>query len=257
MFEAELETAVTAARAAGALLLEHREQGFDVRRKLDRSLVTSADLASEEQILSRLNAEFSADGILSEEAGERGGGGGRCWIVDPLDGTSNYSLGLPFFAVSIALWEDTRPLVGVVYLPVLDELFTATGDSVATLNGRPIAVSDTALVLAAAINVYFDRHGCLEAGLDVFRRVAIQCEGRVKVLGSTASLLCYVACGRLDASVKNRTRVWDFAAGKLILERAGGVLTDFAGTPLTASGQSLLATNGRVHAELAGVIGGE
>ena len=253
----ELHTAIAAARSAGSILLSYRKSdGLEITEKADRSLVTAADLASEKEILTRLRASFPSDTILSEEAGESLGAGKRRWIVDPLDGTTNFSHRLPMAAVSIALWEGETPLVSAVYLPVLDELFTATADGPASLNGVDIHVSNTDRTSDAMINVYFDRHRYLEPGLDTFRRVALACEGRVKTMGSTASMLCYVACGRLDAFVRNSTRVWDFAAGKLVLERAGGRLTDFDEAPLVRSDQSLLATNGHLHKELAQVCRG-
>lgn len=253
----ELHSAIAAARAAGSILQSYRKKdGLQIAEKPDRSLVTAADLASEKEILTRLRAGFPHDAILSEEAGEAVRDGVRRWIVDPLDGTTNFSHRLPMAAVSIALWEGEKPLVSAIYLPVLDELFTATADGPASLNGVEIHVSNTARVADAMINVYFDRHRYLEPGLDTFRRVALACEGRVKTMGSTASMLCYVACGRLDAFVRNSTRVWDFAAGKLVLERAGGRLTDFEGSPLLESDQSLLATNKLLHEELAGICRG-
>jgi myo-inositol-1(or 4)-monophosphatase len=253
----ELHTAISAARSAGSILQSYRTRDrLQIAEKADRSLVSAADLASEKEILTRLHASFPNDAILSEEAGETLGEGKRRWIVDPLDGTTNFSHRLPFSAVSIALWEGQVPIVAALYLPVLDELFTATADGPASLNGVEIRVSKTARVADAMINVYFDRHRYLQPGLDTFRRVATACEGRVKTMGSTASMLCYVACGRLDAFVRNSTRVWDFAAGKLVLERAGGKLTDFDEAPLTASDQSLLATNASLHEELAAVCRG-
>lgn len=252
-WEWELRTAAAAARAAGELLLDYRCRGTEAREKADRSLVTDADLASEVLLLDALRAEFPGDAILSEEAGASGAGARR-WIVDPLDGTTNFSRGLPFFAVSLALWEDGAPAVGAVYLPVLDELFLAARDAPATLNGAPIRVSAVGAVPEAMVNVYFDRRERLEAGLEIYARVARACEGRVKTLGSTASLLCYVACGRLDALIKNGTKLPDYAAGMLVLERAGGRVTDFAGRAPGDAADSLLATNSRLHAQLAEII---
>lgn len=254
LYTRELGAAAEAARSAGALLRETRDRALTVREKADRTLVTNADLAGEDLILAALREAFPADGIVAEEAGVFGEKAGRVWIVDPLDGTTNYTRGLPFFAVSIALWERGEPVVGAVYLPVLDELFAAAAGEPATLNGQPIRVSETGSVRDAMVNVYFDRHTRLQDGLEVLGRVAPACEGRVKNMGSTASMLCYVACGRLDAFVKNSTKLWDFAAGALVLAQAGGRLTDFDEQPLTHSDQSLLATNGKIHDELAMVI---
>lgn len=251
-YSRELETAVAAARAAGAIQLELMGR-VGTREKADRSLVTEADLASEREILPRLRDTFPQDNLLSEESGITGPTSGRQWIVDPLDGTTNYSRGLPVFAVSIALWEDDEPAVGVVYIPALNELFTATRDGDAYLNGQPIHVSSIDRVRDSMINCYFDRHGMLEPGLNVFQAVARNCEGRVKIIGSSASMLCWVACGRIEAQMRNKTHLWDFAAGALVLQRAGGRLTDFDEQPLKRTGQSLLGTNGLIHAELGAI----
>lgn len=251
-YSRELETAIEAAKAAGAIQLDLIGR-VGTREKADRSLVTEADLASEQEILPRLRDYFPQDNILSEESGISGPSSGRQWIVDPLDGTTNFSRGLPVFAVSIALWEDNEPVVGVVYIPVLNELFTATRDGDAYLNGRPIHVSSVGTVQEAMINCYFDRHGLLDPGLNVFQAVARSCEGRVKIIGSSASMLCWVACGRIEAQMRNKTNLWDFAAGALVLQRAGGRLTDFEEQPLKRTGQSLLGTNGLIHAELGAI----
>lgn len=247
----ELEVAERAAREAGQVLRAYQGGWLNVQEKRDRSLVTDADLAAEQVVLGCLREAFPEDNILSEETGVTGPSSGRQWIVDPLDGTTNFSRGLPFFAVSIALWVEGEPAMGVVYLPVLDELFSAASDTKALLNGREIGVSAVETVEAAMINCYFDRHNRLEPGLEVFRQVARRCEGRVKIMGSSASMLCYVACGRIEAQVRNSTNLWDFAAGLVVLQQAGGRVTDFHEQPLRRSGQSLLGTNGRVHAELA------
>lgn len=249
----ELDVALSAAREAGDLLRDFRQRGLEVREKADRSLVTSADLAAEEIVLGRLRAEFPEDAILSEESGESGMASGRRWIVDPLDGTSNYSRGLPFYAVSVALWIEGQPAVAALCLPALREEFAAVVGGGATLNGTPIRVSDTEQVEQAMVNVYFDRHAMLEPGLTLTAYLARACEGRVKNMGSTASMLCYVACGRLDAFARNSTKLWDFAGGGLVLREAGGTLSDFEGGMLVRSGQSLLASNGKLHGALAGI----
>jgi myo-inositol-1(or 4)-monophosphatase len=247
----ELEVAQAAAREAGELLRGFRKQCLEVHEKADRSLVTSADLAAEELVLGRLRAEFPEDAILSEESGESGMASGRRWIVDPLDGTTNFSRGLPFYAVSVALWVDGLPAVAALSLPALGEEFAAVAGAGATLNGTPIRVSETERVEQAMVNVYYDRHSLLEPGLTLTSYLARACEGRVKNMGSTASMLCYVACGRLDAFVRNSTKLWDFAAGGLVLREADGTLSDFEENALTRSGQSLLASNGRLHGALA------
>jgi myo-inositol-1(or 4)-monophosphatase len=248
-------TAAGIAREAGAVLRELRDRA-SAWDKPDGTLLTEADLAAERLIVGRLRAAYPEDAVLAEEGGATGAGD-RLWIVDPLDGTTNYSHRLPLFAVSIARFTSGEPELGVVYLPILDELFLAVRGQGATLNGAPIQVSAIDSVNAAMVNVYFDRRRRLEEGLALLDRVGRAVRGRVKVMGSTASLLCYTACGRLDGFVRNTTRVWDFAAGALIVKEAGGRVTDFEGRPLCESGQSLLASNGRIHDELARLARGE
>lgn len=242
----ELQVAVAAAREAGADLLHRSSSGFSLLDKADRTTLTDADLASEQILLSHLRSRFPHDGVLSEEAGQAAQGE-RTWVLDPLDGTTNFSRGLPFFAVSVGLLVGSEPAVAAIYLPKLGELFTATRGGVACLNGRPIRVSPLGDVAQAMVNVYFDRRNALEQGLELHRRIALTCEGRVKTMGSTASMLCYVACGRLDAFARSVTKIFDFVAGLLIVERAGGRVTDFTGMPLRRTGQSILATNGHLH----------
>jgi myo-inositol-1(or 4)-monophosphatase len=253
----EVETAKRLAHSGASVLMAHWGRVLRTERKSDGSIVTEADLEAERTILGRLREVFPEDAVSSEECGDAGAPSNRLWVVDPLDGTTNFSRGLPFFAVSVALWEGGVPVAAAVCLPAFEETFAATIDGPAMLNDEEIRVSEVESASAAMVNAYFDRHGRLEDGLEVFRRVALACEGRVKVMGSTASLLCYVACGRLDGFVRNWTKVWDFAAGALILRQAGGRATDFDEQPLVRTGQSLLATNGRIHAALAKVTRGD
>jgi myo-inositol-1(or 4)-monophosphatase len=249
-YAAELEFAVETARLCGDLILRYRSEGFVVRDKPDRTVVTEADLASDALIRERIQAAYPGDSVLTEESGFTGGSSGRQWIIDPLDGTSNYSRGHPVYCVSIALWDAGEPAVGVVFLPTLGEMYAASGDTPATLNGKEIRVSGVSETRRAMINCYFDRQRMLEHGLRLFTRIARVCDGRVKITGSTAAMLCWVAAGRLDAQVKNSVHIWDYAAGILVLERAGGAVTDFAGDPLRTDGQSIVASNPLLHEEL-------
>lgn len=251
-FEAETRVAADAAREAGRVLLDLRGRTLHVTQKADRTLQTEADLAAEAVILRRIRASFPGDAVVSEESPPTGDQAGRRWIVDPLDGTSNFTRGLPLFAVSVAFWEGGSARVGVVYLPLLDELFVAAAGAGATLNGQPIRVSRVADLAQATVHVYFDRRRSLEPGLELLCRVARRCEGRVKILGSTASVLAYIAAGRLDAYLRPSSHLWDFAAGVVLVAEAGGRVTDLAHRPLVADDQSLLATNGLLHARLPG-----
>ncbi|MBI2190844.1 MAG: inositol monophosphatase [Planctomycetes bacterium] len=250
----QLEIAIVAAREAGGILLRHRRQHLEVMTKRDGSLVSQADLASEEAILELLRPRFPDYGLLTEERGTvRDAPDQPCWVVDPLDGTTNYVHGLPFFAVSIALRHHGNALLGVVYLPLLDELFTAVPGRPAQLNARPIRVSEARVLDQALLDVYLDRHGGqakIGEGLKLLEFVITSCGGKFKNLGSTASILCYVAAGRLDGYLKNGAKIWDVAAGALVLEQAGGRFTDFAGGVWGSRDDTLAASNGLLHPHL-------
>lgn len=246
----QLETAMIAAKEAGGILLRCRKRHLEVQTKQDGSLVSEADLAAEQCILEILQAAFPDYAVLAEEKGPAGPKDQPCWVIDPLDGTTNYLHGLPTFAVSIALQESGVTQLAVVYLPLTAELFSAVPGRPAHLNAKPIRVSATALLEDALLDVYLDRHSGqdkIEEGLKLLEFVVRKCHGRFKNLGSTASILCYVAAGRLDGYLKNGAKVWDVAAGGLIVQQAGGQFTDLRGNPWGSKGSSLLATNGHLH----------
>jgi myo-inositol-1(or 4)-monophosphatase len=243
----ELEAAISAAREAGAVLREGFGAEQAVRYKGEVDLVTEVDERAERVIKEILLAAFPAYGVLAEEGGAFAGEEDARWIVDPLDGTTNYAHGLPIFAVSIALEKEGEVVLGVVHDPMREETYLAERGAGATLNGESIRVSDTDEPIRSLIATGFpyDRAEMPEA-LDLFGRFAALTRG-MRRLGSTALDLCYVAAGRLDGYYERGIWPWDLAAGGLILEEAGGKVTDYRGGELDLEGRQIVASNGHLH----------
>lgn len=248
--------ATRAAQQAGEVIRPFHGNLKDVRKKGVIDLVTEADIASEKVIIEAIREAFPEHGILAEESGETRGDNRFQWIIDPLDGTTNFSHQLDIFAVSIAFALDGLPRVGVVFNPVSGELFEAVSGQGATLNGRTIRVSaqiqmeESLLVTGFPYNFkemmprLMTRFGkCLSASQGVRR------------LGSAALDLCFVACGRFDGFWEENLNPWDTAAGVLVLQEAGGETTDFSGRPFHVDMKEILATNGRIHEEMLSLMG--
>jgi myo-inositol-1(or 4)-monophosphatase len=253
----ELETAMLAARDAGEVLREGFGQQHSVRYKGEVDLVTEVDEQAERVIREILLGAFPSYGMLAEESGRSSGEEDTRWIVDPLDGTTNYAHRLPIFAVSIALERAGEVIMGVVHDPVREETFIAERGGGATLDGEPIRVSDTKEPIQALIATGFpyDRAEMPEA-LELFGRFAAVTRG-IRRLGSTALDLCYVAAGRLDGYYERGIWEWDLAAGALILEEAGGKVTDYRGGALDLEGRQIVASNGTLHAAMTTLTGKE
>jgi myo-inositol-1(or 4)-monophosphatase len=255
-----------AARAGGAVLLDWVER-FSVREKGPADLVTEADLASQETVRKVLLSAFPEHGFLSEEepskpaAGTLTGGDDLSttpyrWIVDPLDGTTNYVHRVPEFAVSIALEHAGETLVGCVFNPVSGECFTAERGGGAYLNGRRLTVSRTVRLSQALIAASFPaRVDPGSRALSDFNRVVVACQA-IRRTGSAASNLCYVAAGRFDAYWAHDTKIWDVAAGSLMIREAGGLITAFDGSPLRLEHpQFIAASTKELHSELRALVG--
>ncbi len=222
-----------AARAGAGELLDWVGR-FTVREKGPFDLVTEADLASQEAIRKVILAACPGHDLIGEEGEDTQAhlGAEYCWVVDPLDGTTNYVHQVPHYCVSVALLERGRPLVGVIYDPVSDECFSAERAQGATLNGQPIRTSgvtelDQALIAAS----FASRVPFPSAEIDQFVALVQKCQA-VRRTGSAALNLCYVAMGRFDAFWALSTKAWDVAAGVLLVEEAGGVVTGLDGEPL-------------------------
>jgi myo-inositol-1(or 4)-monophosphatase len=246
----ELEAALSAAKEAGEVLRKRFGWQHCVRYKGEVDLVTEVDEQAEQVIREILLGAFPTYGMLAEEGGALVGEEDARWIVDPLDGTTNYAHGFPIFAVSIALERAGEVILGVVHDPIREESYVAEQSRGATLNGEPISVSDTEKLIQALIATGFpyDRPKMPEA-LELFGRFAAITRG-MRRLGSTALDLCYVAAGRLDGYYERGIWAWDIAAGSLILEEAGGKVTDYRGGMLDLEGREIVASNGALHATM-------
>ncbi|MEM9592671.1 MAG: inositol monophosphatase family protein [Acidobacteriota bacterium] len=262
-----LAAAVDAAKA-GAEVLRHyfRSADLDVRAKEANDFVTRADHESEERILRVLRGRFPDHRILAEESGrvealdgrgEGGDGGAEAveWIVDPLDGTSNYLHGLPVFCISIGCRRGENLLAGVVYDPIGDELFTASRGGGAHWNGRPVSVSTGPGLAGAflATGYPFRARGALDLYLDVFREV-FQHAGGVRRCGAAALDLAYTAAGVYDGFFEFRLSPWDLAAGVLLVKEAGGRVSDLDGGEGYFQGGNVVAGGPGVHAELLAAV---
>jgi myo-inositol-1(or 4)-monophosphatase len=253
----ELEVAVAAAETAGEVLRSGfgREQTVKYKGKVD--LVTEVDERAEAVIGEMLRGAFPGYGMLAEEGGRRLGEGDSRWIVDPLDGTTNYAHGLPIFAVSIALERAGEVVLGVVHDPMRGETYVAERGGGATLNGEPIRVSDIDEPIRALLVTGFpyDRSD-MGTAVELFGRLTELTQG-VRRLGAAALDLCYVAAGRLDAYYEKGLHAWDVAAGSLILKEAGGRITDYRGREVDLEGREIVASNGLLHPVLLEAIGAD
>jgi myo-inositol-1(or 4)-monophosphatase len=205
---------------------------------------------SERRIISRIKEEFPRHAILSEESGESGQKEDTIlWIIDPLDGTVNFAYGIPIFSVSIAVAFQNTLLCGVVYAPILNELFIAEKGCGAYLNGKKISCSKTSLLsdahLAFGMPYHtYKKHPALFSQIDAIGKLGVP----LRRLGSAAIDLSYVACGRFDGFWEPFLQPWDYAAGKLIIEEAGGILTHFNGEPIKMLQEcEIVATNSFIH----------
>lgn len=247
-----LEKAVDAALAAGGILMDHLDRKIKIEFKGRIDLVTEADKKAEERILTILRKAFPGHGFLAEESENQKIDENRyLWVIDPLDGTTNFSHGYRCFSVSIALLVDGIRTVGVVYDPCAKELFTAIRDKGAFLNDKPISVSeenDLEKSLLVTGFPYDIREGKV-TNLGLFNHLILKAQA-VRRDGSAALDLAYLATGRFDGFWELKLHPWDVAAGTLIIEEAGGKVTTFSGERFEITSLDLLATNGSIHREL-------
>ncbi len=247
------------AREAGAIQKQRYATPLEIRTKSSATdLVTEVDRACEELIVAGLAAERPGDAVLAEEGGgrDRADASWR-WVVDPLDGTTNYAHAYPRFCVSIGVERDGVRTVGVVYDPLLDELFSAVRGEGARMNGTPLSSSDVSELDRALVATGFayDVRRNPKDNLNHF--VAFLKQSRaVRRDGSAALDLCYVAAGRLDGFWELRLHAWDVAAGLLIVEEAGGRISDLNGNTPPRSGEECLASNGRIHDAMLEILRG-
>jgi myo-inositol-1(or 4)-monophosphatase len=250
-----LNFAIHTARDAGRILAERFGRVRVQYKQNDIDLLTEADLASESYILEQIRSHYPRHAVLSEEAGASATAGAEFrWIIDPLDGTTNYAHGYPCFCVSIALEHRGELIVGVVYDPTRDELFAAERGAGATLNGRRMRVSETSQLSRALLctgfpyNVRERRDFTRE-----WRNFTLHAHG-VRRDGSAALDLAYVAAGRFDAFWEDGLSPWDMAAGALLVAEAGGCVTNYNNGPLDINKPPLVASNGLIHDDMLRVL---
>jgi myo-inositol-1(or 4)-monophosphatase len=241
-----LQCAVEAARASGGLLRAHYGRPLAVDATEAHDIKIELDRRSQALIESLLLRRFPSHAIYGEEGVSGDSASEFQWVIDPIDGTVNYFYGIPHFAISIALRQAGRIIVGVIYDPARDELWTVEEGGVALLNGQPIAVSERKELSEGIVSVGLAKSiDSINRGLHVFERM-LRSAKKCRMMGSAALDIAYVACGRLDAYIENSISLWDVAAGILLIERAGGkvVLTPHTSTPEKFS---IVASNGIIE----------
>jgi myo-inositol-1(or 4)-monophosphatase len=252
------ETLLKATQAAGIVLQENFYLPFEITNKEGiNNLVTEVDHKSEQAIISIIKENFPEHFILSEEAGEIIQESEYKWIIDPIDGTVNYANGIPICCVSIGIEKNGKMIMGAVYNPFINELYFAERGQGATLNNKPIKVSEKTEVIKSCLvtgfpYTYLDSpNGPLQV-FEKFIRKGIP----VRRLGSAAIDLCWVAAGRFDGFYEHKLSAWDSAAGFIMVEEAGGKVTDLAGNYYNPYQPGLIATNGLIHDEMVRIVNG-
>lgn len=251
-----LQIAKKLANDAGKMALKYQQKKFSVSHKtLPHDLFTEVDKACEDLILKTIKSHFPDHSILSEESEAVDGTGDYKWIIDPIDGTSNFAHGIPIFAISIAVVHKGKPIIGVVEIPGLGETFWAQEGKGAFIHNKPIHVSKTASLEQALLTTGFPyEHGVrYKKTIELFDAFYTAGHG-VRRFGSAAMDLCFVAAGRFDGFWEYELQPWDVAAGKIILEEAGGMVTNMDGSTFNPKFKNILASNGLIHSEMMRVI---
>ncbi len=245
-----LACAESLAREAGALLMRYQREGFTIDFKAAIDLVTTADHASERLIVGALGERYPAHIIVSEETRAvqiAAPPDAFVWYVDPVDGTTSFAHRYPFFAVSIALYQTSQPLLGVIYDPSRDELFGAQRGGGASCNDEPIHVSTTRTLIESLLTSGFP-YGVHESGDNIveYQQLTLRTRG-VRISGAAALDMAWVACGRLDGYWEPVIAPWDGAAGALIVREAGGRMTNYMNDDWLPTTRPVIATNGVLH----------
>jgi myo-inositol-1(or 4)-monophosphatase len=250
------DAAVAMARDAGAIVREGWGRAHRPERKGRIDLVTEYDRRSEALLLQRIESQFPGHAVLAEESGTHRHGDGRIrWLIDPLDGTTNFAHNYPFFAVSVGVEIEGVPAAAAIYDPTRDEMFAAAAGGGTTRNGEPVRVSKIERVEAALLVTGFpyDVREHPERSVPFFQAVLQRAQG-VRRDGSAALNQCYVACGRFDGFFESSLSPWDMGAGVLLVREAGGLVTRYDGSAFVVDGKQILATNGRIHREMQEIL---
>lgn len=237
------------ARDAGALLMSFFGK-VAIEYKGDADLVTQADRSSEKLIVERIRKQWPDHDLLGEEGSRTETGSDFRWYIDPLDGTTNFAHGYPVFCVSLALEYRGERIAGVIYDPTRQEMFSASRGNGAQLNGKPVHVSSTPRLVESLMATGFPSHKRHKnPNIHFYHQITLRSHG-IRRAGSAALDLCYVACGRYDAFWEFNLNPWDTAGGVLMVEEAGGKVTNFSGSPFSIDSRQVLATNGLLRDEL-------
>ena len=254
-FESVKRVAVAAAYKGARVIMPFYGRLLKINKKGAIDLVTEADTGSEKIIIETIRTKFPGHSILAEESGLNDGNSESKWIIDPLDGTTNFTHQLGLFAVSIAFALNGEVVVGVVLNPVTGELFTAIKDRGAALNGKPIKVSNINKVSESLLVTGFPyNHKTIFKALMSRFSACLKASQGVRRLGSAALDLCFVSCGRFEGFWEQNLNPWDTAAGALIAQEAGAVITDFSNRPFDIYQKEILATNGKTHQEMLSLL---
>jgi len=252
----ELEVAQRAARAGGAVVSRYFREGVTMRRKSSSELVSDADMDSERAIVEVIRTAFPDHAVLAEEAHHEHAGAEHLWVVDPLDGTNNFAHHIDHFAVSIAYYRGGRPECGVVYGPVHDDWFVAARGRGAFCNGQQARVAESRRLdeILVGVGFYYDRGAMMRATLAAIGDLFAQGIHGVRRFGTASLDLCLVGVGAFGAFFEYELSPWDFAAGRLFVEEAGGRVTTCAGAELPLARSTVLASNGHVHEAMRAVV---
>jgi myo-inositol-1(or 4)-monophosphatase len=247
--------AVNLARDAGNLLKEKFNSKHEVHYKGEINLVTEADKMSEDLIIAAINSSFPDHGILSEESPAQNSSAKLRWIIDPLDGTTNYAHGYPVFCVSIALENEGVIVLGVIYDPLREDMFVAVRGSGAYLNGKKLKVSPTATLSRSLLATGFpyDIRMSKDNNLNYFNLMAVEAQA-IRRAGAAALDIAYLAAGRFDGFWELKLMPWDVAAGCLMVEESGGVISDMSGGQWDISSPNVLVSNGLIHEQMISVF---
>ena len=254
-FEHAKRIGIAAAYNGAKVLTKHFGNISQIDRKGAFNLVTEADTESEQQIIRTIREAFPDHAILAEESGPGHENSEYQWIIDPLDGTTNYVHQLPIFTIAIALALNDKIVFGLVLNPIDGELFSATAGKGAELNGKSIRTSPTASVHDSllATGFHYNFGEIIEPVMQRFTVCQNESQG-VRRLGSAALDICYVACGRFDGFWEQNLEPWDMAAGAIIAAEAGGMVTNFSSQPFSINQKEILVTNGKIHQEMLSLL---
>ncbi len=243
-------------REAGALLRDGLAQPRELTYKSRADLVTNVDLASEQLLVAALRERFPDHAIVAEEGGGQWEGARYVWLIDPLDGTTNYAHGYPVFSVTLALLDQGELALGIVYDPLRDECFTAERGKGVWLNGRQLRVTGTDQIRESLLSTGFPYHRFTSPDTNIaqFAAMIMRCQGIVRS-GSAALDFAYVAAGRNDGHWELGLKPWDSAAGALLVREAGGQVTDWNGDDYDPWNNRVVATNGLIHPDILDVLG--